>query len=181
MENLKQLYKFKRVIIIGIIFLTILLGGIVSKMELYADDFFYITFLNDGWQNFIDQNIVHYQEVNGRVFVHILAEILLNSHRMIYLLFLLLCLGYIFYAASSFLLQKTSCFNLENCLTSICISFSLFFCITVFILKETVFWITGAMNYILPVAISFLAISIIQKLQFFFSPNKHSTTSFFLI
>lgn len=147
----------------SIILLAAILICITTKIELYADDFYYQSFFNEGFQNFIQQNINHYQEVNGRVIAHVLAEVFLNINKIFYIIFLLLCLGYIFYFGISFLLPEKMKKDKQNILTAICISLSMFFCVSIFVLKETAFWITGAMNYILPTTIACLAISSIKK------------------
>lgn len=172
MNNIKFVSKVKTVLksdnaklnfsFLGILIFSILFICILSKVELYADDFFYITFFDNGFKGFIQNNINHYNEVNGRAFVHLLAEFFLNAKQFIFILFIFLCLGYIFYFGISFLLPKQ--ISNQNKLISICISANLLFCISVFVLKETTFWITGAMNYIVPTVFCCLALSTINNI-----------------
>lgn len=150
----------KSISIIGIIFSIIMLILVLNKIELYSDDFYYKSFLKG---DFIKLNIEHYEKVNGRVLVHILDEIMLNMNIYVYIAFLILCLSYDFYFVSKFILLKTNYYSKENLLYSIGISFILFLLIDVYVLKETAFWITGAFNYVLPITISFIALSVITK------------------
>ena len=48
------------------------------RVDLCADDYFYGTFLQDGFDHFLAQNIEHYQTFNGRVQVHLVLQVVLR-------------------------------------------------------------------------------------------------------
>ena len=160
MKILNKNNIFILIIAIGMLFIL----AIVFSIELYSDDFFYITFLNNGISSFIETNINHYQTVNGRVLVHIIDEIVLKLGKWFYMIILPIMLLYIFYSSAKTLLKEASLSSKENILLSIAFSLSIFMYIDVYVLKETAFWITGAFNYIFPLAMSISALLIIQKI-----------------
>ena len=47
-------------------------------VDLCADDYFYGTFLQDGFDHFLAQNIEHYETFNGRVQVHLVLQVVLR-------------------------------------------------------------------------------------------------------
>lgn len=134
----------KNVSIIGIIIAILFLVMTTSMITLYSDDFYYISFFDGGFSEFVQNNINHYLNVNGRVLVHILDEICLNLGKIPYILTLVGMLLYIFYTSNkiilSFILPKDNIKN--NILYSTCLSMILFLFIDVCVLKETAFWIT---------------------------------------
>lgn len=142
MEILKN--PKNKIAIICIVICILLLISVTSITTLYSDDFFYFSFTQNGLEHFIKSNINHYLNVNGRVIVHLVDEIILFIGKVAYIPMLIFMLLYIFYTANKIILshimpkEKLK----DNLLYSICISFILFLGIDVFILKETAFWIT---------------------------------------
>ena len=60
----------KAVFVVSLI-LLVMLGAFTT---LYSDDFVYGTYLLDGPAGFIRKNAEHYQNVNGRAFIHLVLE-----------------------------------------------------------------------------------------------------------
>ena len=53
--------------------------GVMSALTLWsADDMLYATFLDSGWREYARLLSWHYQEFNGRVLVHIAAQMILH-------------------------------------------------------------------------------------------------------
>ena len=150
--------------------------GIVSKIGLYSDDFFYKTFLNNGFSDFIAKNIDHYKLVNGRVIVHVFDELILNTNVFVYFCFLLVCLFSIFYFSARIIFEKE--YNKNRILSFISLSISMFLFISINVLKETAFWITGFSNYILPFAIVIIAFYNIKKVM---HSNKLNIWNLFVV
>ena len=73
MKKIKNIWHL--VLINGIFDLVFIL--LFSWVVMYADDYYYASFFKNGISSFISMNIDHYQTFNGRVLVHILAEIVL--------------------------------------------------------------------------------------------------------
>ena len=78
---MKSFYQYLKpnTIISAICFLLVILFifYLSSLTLLFADDFMYGTFLRGGFSGFISENIWHYSNFNGRVIVHILAQLTL--------------------------------------------------------------------------------------------------------
>jgi len=139
-----QLNRFRNIIlscclafVLGLIFYANL------QTILFADDFMYGIFLNDGFADFIRHNIWHFQNFNGRVFVHILVQITLVFDTYLFpfvnLAFLIL-IG-VFLAKSQ---------NEDSELTSFIIFFTAtFMLLDISILRESYLWISASFNYTL--------------------------------
>ena len=56
-----------------------------------ADDFWYSTFLDGGVAQFLELSRYHYEVFNGRVLVHLAAQVILHFGRWCFALFGLLC------------------------------------------------------------------------------------------
>lgn len=82
---------------------TVLFGGaaigmvmvfLMQAMTTYTyDDYYYAVFLRDGFPGFLGQNVEHYLIRNGRVLVHVAAELLLGAGNWAYSLGNLLILA----------------------------------------------------------------------------------------
>jgi hypothetical protein len=94
-------------------------------------------------------NIEHYNTVNGRLIVHIIDQIILFINKNLFIVINpLLLLSFAFFASKCFNSHDTD--NKENTYTSF--AFILFFIMSLpkEIINESVYWITGSMNYTLP-------------------------------
>ncbi len=82
----KQKEKWiKCVVLACIIIVLLVLALLQSKTTYTTDDYYYSSFLNgSSISSFIKKNIEHYQTRNGRVIVHILAELLLGAGMQIF-------------------------------------------------------------------------------------------------
>lgn len=77
MENRKRQRMFL-IAGVALLALALLLNLLINlNLTLYSDDYQYGTFFRDGVRGFIRNTIDHYQETNGRWFVHILIPIFL--------------------------------------------------------------------------------------------------------
>ena len=66
------------------------IGGLCLLTIPSSDDFWYSTFLDDGLGAYFGKMVFHYQTFNGRVWVHLLAHVLLWAGNW---LFVLVCVG----------------------------------------------------------------------------------------
>lgn len=57
--------------------ILVLTAGLALWIRPAADDFYYMTFTDDGWSQFWENHLIHYQLMSGRVFVHLLLNPLL--------------------------------------------------------------------------------------------------------
>lgn len=119
----------------------------------FGDDFYYLTFSNEGLKKYIDMNISHYLEVNGRIIVHVLASFFLWININIWKILNSLMLAGIVYYGS-----KLANFKSKN-ENSIFISSLIFFfgvCgLDILITRQSVYWLTGSFNYVYPLFVFF--------------------------
>ncbi|HBL83840.1 MAG: hypothetical protein A2Y17_08130 [Clostridiales bacterium GWF2_38_85] len=121
---------------------------------LFGDDYYYGSFLKDGLGSFISENVVHYTQTNGRAFVHLLDELLLAGGSIfLWRLFNLVVIGVVVYftaavSAKKFIPNSDSAVFRK----SLIISCALFGLLELAILRQSVYWATGAMNYLFPYA-----------------------------
>lgn len=131
---------------------------------LYGDDYFYGTFHLSGLFDFFKMHTGHYTEINGRAIIHLLVTFLLIFDiyiwRFINPLIILLTL---YFLSKIVLFRKTA--DSENIdFTSILIaSIGLFLLIGVDIARESIYWLTGSINYLYPIFMLSWAVYIFNK------------------
>jgi len=116
-----------------------------TQVIFYVDDYFYATFFMNGFRGFIEQNIWHYQNFNGRVFVHVMAQATLFFGTT---LFPLVNLGFL-------ILICLIAHKLQN--SSNAYIFTAFFLATIMlldvsILSQSYLWASASFNYTLSTA-----------------------------
>ncbi|MCL2158926.1 MAG: copper amine oxidase N-terminal domain-containing protein [Oscillospiraceae bacterium] len=122
-----------------------------TKILLYADDYFYGTFFKDGIINFFKLNTSHYITYNGRIFIHILAEITLIFGT--YLFPVVNVLFLIGICVFSFKFQNGG-YN-RSLIAYAAIFFSAIMLLDVKMLRESLLWISSSFNYTLGAALIF--------------------------
>ena len=119
----------------------VMLGAFTT---LYSDDFVYGTYLLDGFGEFFKKNVGHYQNVNGRAFVHLVLEGILFFKDTLFrfvLPTLLLLFGEVFYEICGNNGRRTGFLALSMCAVML---------MPLAVMREGVLWMSGAVNYILP-------------------------------
>ena len=81
------------ILICGALAAAVMLFFMQARATYLYDDYYYSLFLRDGLSGFWTQNVNHYLVRNGRVLVHMAAELLLAAGRPVYSLVNLLILG----------------------------------------------------------------------------------------
>lgn len=147
--------------VLDVTIFLVLLYGVTIFVHLNGDDFMYGSFAHSG----IVHNVwSYYHTGNGRFWINILDSALLWFDRYLYILvtpwielaFVLLIAKNVQYIRAG----KTDK-EKEHVLVRICMV--LFACLDVLCLRETVFWITGMMNYLFPAVVFLLAYYLFQK------------------
>ena len=159
--NQSQVHRVSAVcllISIGIIFY------LNAQIIMYADDFFYATFFRGGFGVFMDNTIMHYNYFNGRVLVHVLAQItLLFGVRLVPFINLVFLLSICFF---TYRLHYNHTDKRDFYVFS-----TFFFCtfmlIDVMILRSSFLWTSATFNYTLGIvgvcAMLFLAKEFMHK------------------
>ncbi len=114
----------------------------------YGDDYYYSTFFRGGLSHFLSETKLHYQTVNGRFFVHLLDCILLSFPLWVWKGFAWCVSGGIL-----LLVSRIACHDSANKKTdpsSLILSCAMFGLLSLSVLRETLLWATGFMNYVFP-------------------------------
>lgn len=142
---------------ISIIFL-ILQYLIYTNIYIMGDDYMYATFAKKG---IIESVFSYYNSGNGRWLVNIIDSFVLKYDRFVYLIlgpWILLLLAFLLYKT---LKQLTGKYDDEMYILAL-ISVA---AIDVSLNRETAYWITGAMNYVIPAILFLAAICATFKIQ----------------
>lgn len=120
----------------------------------FGDDYYYAAFLKKGADYFVSENIFHYQYTNGRALVHLIDELLLGVNFWFWRIFNIICVALLLIAAAkiasrSYRADITSRRN-EYARALIAVS-AIFGVVDLAILRQSVYWATGALNYLFPV------------------------------
>ncbi len=150
------MFKNKKTILGNLCFIipVILIMITASNILLYADDYYYGTFLRNGLHGFVNNNISHFLNYNGRVIVHIIDQLILPLGPFVYSLICIFLLILLFCLAASVIKSEK-----KNYLT-LCICFVLF--IPAQILRESLFWTSAMVNYLYP-SVMLMALILILK------------------
>lgn len=130
-----------------------LLYGTTCSVFLNGDDFMYGTFAHDG----ILRNVWDYYFTgNGRLWINVLDSALLWFDRYLYIVIApLVVLAFVWLLAKNLQMILGCSDDREKGRAFMEYGMVFFACLDVLCLRETVFWITGMMNYLLP-AVMFL-------------------------
>ena len=134
-----------------------------SFVFLNGDDFMYGTFAKEGiWQSVAS----YYITGNGRFWINILDSLLLAFDRYLFLLVNpLIIMAFLVLMAKNmqWIVEQRS--DRQKEAAYICWGMALFVCLDVLCLRETVFWITGMMNYLFPAVVFLFATLLFQQLR----------------
>lgn len=125
----------------------------------FGDDYYYTTFLSNGIRHFIDENVLHYMQTNGRALVHILDEILLANGTVFLWKIINLAVISLTVWFSAKLVAGNDKKQFDVALAVSCVAFT---AISILNLRQSVYWATGSMNYLFPV---FLTLLLFYKLR----------------
>lgn len=117
-----------------------------TQTLMFADDYFYATFLRGGLSEFMERNIWHYQHFNGRVFVHLLAQITLYFGTALFPFVnfaFLLVIGMFSYNIQDFEDNK------YHFITYTTFFMAMFMLLDISILRESYLWASASFNYTL--------------------------------
>lgn len=112
----------------------------------FVDDLVYSTAAHTSFSDFLYFMRYHYDYVNGRTWVHLLLILFLRFGVYAWRVFMPACL-----TTSAYLIARlvsSSAQTLQKALVWTCAAF---LCVHAAVYEETLFWMTGSFNYILPV------------------------------
>lgn len=127
---------------------------LLSEMTVYSDDYHFGTFFRDGPGAFFEETVNHYCYSNGRLLVHFLLELTLLADTKVYLFLcpLLICL-------TIWLLPGVLGVRLTFAELCSAMGATIFLVIglSTQMLRESLLWMSGSFNFVLPMGIVFAA------------------------
>lgn len=150
----------ERSFIIETALFIVLLYCISIFVFLNGDDFMYGTFAKQGIFSSVWS---YYQTGNGCFITNVLDSALLTFDRYLFILInpLIIMAFIVLLAKNVQWLQEKKLDSLKE-KTYICYGMVLFSCVDIMCLRETVFWITGMMNYLFPAVVFLFALWVFQ-------------------
>lgn len=131
----------------------------------YGDDYYYGSFFYEGFSHFVDENIFHYMKTNGRALVHLLDELLLAGGQMVaWRIFGTLCIAAV--TLLSALIGAKAYRNgidTEEFRIALVVSCLLFASISLDIARQSIYWATGALNYLYPILLLLLLFYLVKR------------------
>ena len=120
-------------------------------VHLYGDDFVYGSYTIHGLETFIARHTEHYMHTNGRAIVHVIVSLILmfdiHLWRILNPFLILLTAGAIARAATGRRVRETP--------FAFVLSVALFSLLSITMTSQSVYWLTGSINYLYPVAMLF--------------------------
>lgn len=141
----------------------LLLYGVSFCVYLNGDDFMYGTFAHTG----ILKNVVDYYFTgNGRFWINVIDSALLWFDRYAFMVILpWIVLSFVVFFAKTVLHIMGDAADRKKEKELIRMGMLLFACLDVMCLRETVFWITGMMNYLFPAVLFLLVYLLFRKFR----------------
>ncbi len=122
-----------------------------SFVVLFGDDYYYATFLKSGTDHFINQTIYHYMHDNGRAFVNLLDEVLIANGPNLWRIWNVAVIAGIVILIAKISAKEYSGVNKKDFSKALVIACVLFSILEIGILSKSVYWATGALNYLFPI------------------------------
>jgi len=121
----------------------------------YGDDYYYASFLKNGTDFLISENIDHYLFTNGRALVHLLDELLLGWSFHLWRIAAILVMGALVIVTAKLAARSyRPDANPELYKSAIVAVCALFAVTDIAVLRQSVYWATGALNYLFPAALT---------------------------
>lgn len=135
--------------------LFLLIHSLICVFTTYfGDDYYYAAFIKNGADYFVSENIFHYQYTNGRALVHLIDELLLGVSFWFWRIFNIACVGLLIIGIAKI---ASRCYRADiasrryEYSRAVIAASAIFGVIDLAILRQSVYWATGALNYLFPI------------------------------
>lgn len=138
------------------VFCVLALALTAAATTLYGDDFIYALYFRHGFLNFIDMTRRHYEVMNGRAVVHFLLEVILIFKDKLFFIVIPILICAVFVFAARALKADDKPLFMAFCLCGTLV-------LPYTVLREGVFWMAGAMNYVYPTVMAFVSLGLLER------------------
>ncbi len=130
----------------------------------FGDDYYYAAFVKNGADYMISENVYHYMSTNGRAIVHLVDELLLG-----YSFYLWRIAAIAVMTALVIVLAKLAAQTwrdgydnetYKNAIIAVCAHFAM---TEIAILRQSVYWATGSLNYLFPATLTLWYIFFLRR------------------
>lgn len=133
---------------------------LVAQITVYCDDFFYGTFFRDGFKGFLDLTKWHYENFNGRAFVHFIAQLTLLFDTKLYVLLCPLMLVCVFLLGGRLQTREVP---IPLLLLTAALGIMAVLALPLPFLNSSILWISAGFNYLFPVCVLLFAFWLYQR------------------
>lgn len=133
---------------------------LTAQIALYCDDYWYGTFLTQGWDHFWELTIWHYINFNGRAFIHFMCQLALVFDYKLFVVLNPLMLGFIFVLGQRLQGRETPW---QFTLLTAGVACLAVVALPLLYVRTAVLWISAAFNYIFPLCIMLPVFWLYQK------------------
>lgn len=140
----------------GILLLLLAFFSLINVFS--SDDFWYSTFWDHGLRHYLELMDYHYETLNGRVLVHIVAHIILHFDKWA---FALCFIG--MSIAVSMVVSNTLRLGSDRFQLTLCGLLAGIFCMPLDMFNQGIMWISGWCNYFFPVVLVCLLIAVLKR------------------
>ncbi len=137
----------KVISVIAVACSLLLAAACAFSITLFGDDYGYVRYTDGGVAAFLSRMAAHFSEVNGRTLVHALDVFLLQAGGILGKIAVFLLIPLFWLGAARVALPDGGKKKLPAAVAALSV---LFWLVGLPALRESVFWITGAVNYLLP-------------------------------
>ncbi len=142
------------------IFLFVVLTALFSFFILQSDDYYYASFFKNGIWNFFSLSVDHFLTFNGRVLVHLFAQIALSVPRLFTALMSSVIVTLIGVISHRIVLPSSS---KKSLFMYMCVFYSVIFLCGRDIFKEGFMWVAAFYNYVFPFLLLLLSVKTKDK------------------
>lgn len=130
----------------------------------FGDDYYYAAFLKNGTNYMISENVYHYMNTNGRALVHLIDELLLGYSFYLWQIAAIAVMTALVVVLAKLAAQtwreKSDNDTYKNAIIAVCAIFSL---TEIAILRQSVYWATGSLNYLFPATLTLWYIYLLRR------------------
>ena len=158
----KKLYNYRHILALAAF---ILIHTVTCFFTTYfGDDYYYAAFIKNGPEYMLSENLLHYMQTNGRALVHLIDEILIGINFNVWRVSaVLLMTGLAVIMAKLASRQYRKDADREIYKNSLIAVLAIFSFTDIAILRQTVYWATGALNYLYPATLTLLYVYLARR------------------
>ena len=147
-SNKKALIALSAATLFAATFLCWLLLELIYVVSI--DDVMYAGWTQHGFKYFIEKNVWHYQNFNGRAFIHVILQLVLVFNEHLYAI-----IFPFFISGSTFILTAIikKDWNIYQRLFASALALFAFICLGKTVLTHTALWMAGGFNYVFPMIV----------------------------